>query len=164
MCIRDRRLNERHYGGLTGLDKKETAEKHGDAQVKIWRRSYDIPPPEMDVSSEHNPAVDPQYANQDPKDIPTTESLKMTLDRVQPYWEQEIVPRLKKGEPLIIAAHGNSLRALVKLMFEVSDDEIVNVEIPTGNPLLLTLKDGTTTPLEAQYLDQDRARGLPALP
>ena len=159
MCIRDS-----HYGGLTGLDKKETAEKHGDAQVKIWRRSYDIPPPEMDASSEHNPANDPQYANQSPEDIPSTESLKTTLDRVQPYWENEIVPRLKNGEPLIIAAHGNSLRALVKLMFEVSDDEIVNVEIPTGNPLLLTLNEGTTTPREAQYLDQERARNLPALP
>ena len=161
---KDWRLNERHYGGLTGLNKKETAEKHGDDQVKIWRRSYDIPPPVMDADSEHNPARDAQYAGLDPKNIPSTESLKSTLDRVQPYWEQEIAPRLKKGEPLIIAAHGNSLRALVKLMFEVSTDDIVSVEIPTGNPLLLTLKEGTTTPVEAKYLDADRATDLPALP
>jgi len=161
---KDWRLNERHYGGLTGLNKKETAEKHGDDQVKIWRRSYDIPPPEMAVDAEHNPALDAQYSGLDVNDIPNTESLKSTLDRVQPYWEQEIAPRLNKGECLIIAAHGNSLRALVKLMFEVSNDDIVSVEIPTGNPLLLTLKEKTTMPVEARYLDQDRATDLPALP
>lgn len=161
--IKDWRLNERHYGRLTGLDKKETAERHGDDQVKIWRRSYDIPPPDMASDSEHNPAHDLRYAPVKSK-VPLTESLKTTLDRVEPYWSDEIVPNIKAGQSLIIAAHGNSLRALVKLLFDVSDEEIVNIEIPTGNPLLLTLADGSIKVTDARYLDEDRARELPPIP
>ena len=160
---RNWRLNERHYGGLTGLDKKETAEKHGEDQVKIWRRSYDTPPPEMAPDSPYNPAKDLRYAHLDPKDIPTTESLKITLERVTPYWEAELAPRLIKGDSLIIAAHGNSLRALVKLLFNVPDDEIVGVEIPTGNPLLIELEDNSIKPTSAKYLDEARATKLPPL-
>ena len=161
---KDWRLNERHYGGLTGLNKKETAERHGEDQVKIWRRSYDTPPPEMEARSEHNPASDLRYAGLDPKSIPLTESLKLTLERVEPYWRDVIAPRLEVGTPLMIAAHGNSLRALVKLMFNVSNEDIVSVEIPTGNPLLITLKSGSTSPTAARYLDTERASALPTIP
>lgn len=159
---KDWRLNERHYGGLTGLDKKETAEKHGEAQVKIWRRSYDTPPPPIDPASPHNPARDPRYAHLGDR-IPKTESLKTTLERVTPLWDQEIAPRLKRGESLMIAAHGNSLRALVKLLLNVSDDKIVDVEIPTGNPLLFEFAAGALTPKSARYLDVARATPLPPL-
>lgn len=158
------RLNERHYGGLTGLDKAETAEKHGEDQVKIWRRSYDTPPPPMPADSPYSPALDPRYAGLDPADIPATESLKTTLERVTPYWEAEIAPRLKKGDSLIIAAHGNSLRALVKLLLNVPDKDIVGVEIPTGNPLLFEFKSGTLAPKSVRYLDEERATELPPLP
>jgi 2,3-bisphosphoglycerate-dependent phosphoglycerate mutase len=157
--IKDWRLNERHYGGLTGLDKAETAAKHGDEQVKIWRRSYDIPPPPLDPASEWSFAGDPRYAGQP---ITDTESLKTTLDRVQPYWDAEIAPKLKAGETLLVAAHGNSLRAIVKLLFSVPDDRIVEVEIPTGNPLLIEL-DGDLKPTSARYLDTARATPLPAI-
>ncbi len=159
---KDWRLNERHYGGLTGLDKKETAEMHGEAQVKIWRRSYDIPPPPIDPESPYNPARDPRYAHLGDK-IPLTESLKTTLERVTPLWDQEIAPRLKRGESLMIAAHGNSLRALVKRLLKVSDDRIVDVEIPTGNPLLFEFATGSLTPKSARYLDAARATPLPPL-
>ena len=155
-------LNERHYGGLTGLDKAETAQKHGDDQVKIWRRSYDTPPPAIDPSSEHNMADDPRYKLYGAV-VPLTESLKLTLDRVQPYFEKEIAPRLKAGENLIIAAHGNSLRALTKILLNVSDDDIVNLEIPTGNPLVFDLADGTTSPTAVRYLDEERARDIPPI-
>ncbi len=161
---KDWRLNERHYGGLTGLDKAETAEKHGADQVKIWRRSYDTPPPPMDPSSEFNPAKDPRYANLDPGAVPMTESLKLTLDRVAPYWQSDIAPRLTAGESLIIAAHGNSLRALVKLLLNVPDEDIVSVEIPTGNPLVFDFNAGSTTPTSARYLDAERATPLPPIP
>ena len=157
--VEDWRLNERHYGGLTGLDKAETAAKHGEDQVKVWRRSYDIPPPPLDADSEWSFAGDPRYAGQA---IPDTESLKTTLDRVQPYWDAEIAPRLKAGETVLVAAHGNSLRAIVKLLFAVPDDQIVEVEIPTGNPLLIEL-DGDLKPTSARYLDTARATALPAL-
>ena len=155
------RLNERHYGGLTGLDKDETRAKHGEEQVKIWRRSYDVPPPPLDRSDERHPCHDPRYADLPGEALPSAESLKLTLDRVRPYWEAEIAPRLQAGENLVIAAHGNSLRALVKLLFNVGDQEIVGCEIPTGNPLLIEL-DGLT-PTAARYLDESRARPLPAL-
>lgn len=154
------RLNERHYGGLTGLDKAETAEKHGADQVKVWRRSYDTPPPPMETGSAHDMSDDPRYIAMG-VEVPKAESLKDTLDRVQPYFEQEIAPRLSKGESLLISAHGNSLRALVKLLFNVSEDDIVGVEIPTGNPLLIDLADGGVKPTAAEYLDQDRAQPLP---
>ena len=157
--IEDWRLNERHYGGLTGLNKAETAEKHGDEQVTIWRRSYDTPPPPLEPGGEFDFAADPRYAGQD---IPDTESLKTTLDRVLPYWNSAVAPRLKAGEDVLIAAHGNSLRAIVKHLFGVPDDRIVGVEIPTGNPLEITL-DEALKPVSARYLDQDRAQPLPAL-
>lgn len=156
------RLNERHYGGLTGLDKAETAEKHGVDQVKIWRRSYDTPPPPLDASSEHNMADDLRYALYG-ADVPTAESLKLTLDRVQPYFEEAIAPLLKEGKSLIIAAHGNSLRALVKILLSVSDEDIVSLEIPTGNPLLFDLEPGSIKPTAARYLDESRAQAIPPL-
>ncbi len=155
--VRDWRLNERHYGGLTGLNKAETAEKHGDDQVKVWRRSYDIPPPPLAPGGDYDFTTDPLYAG---LAIPDTESLKTTLDRVQPYWDAEIAPRLKAGETVLVAAHGNSLRAIVKLLFAVPDAEIVDVEIPTGNPLLIDL-DGALKPTSARYLDETRATPLP---
>jgi len=157
--IEDWRLNERHYGGLTGLDKAETALKHGEDQVKIWRRSYDIPPPPLEAGSEWDFAGDPRYAGQA---IPDTESLKTTLDRVLPYWNEAIAPRLKAGEDVLIAAHGNSLRAIVKHLFDVPDDQIVGVEIPTGNPLDIDL-DADLKPVSARYLDAGRATALPAI-
>ena len=157
--VRDWRLNERHYGGLTGLNKAETAEKHGDDQVKVWRRSYDIPPPPLAPGGAYDFTADPLYAG---SAIPDTESLKTTLDRVQPYWDAEIAPRLKAGETVLVAAHGNSLRAIVKLLFQIADDAIVDVEIPTGNPLLIEL-DAALKPLSARYLDADRATPLPAI-
>jgi len=157
--IKDWRLNERHYGGLTGLDKAETAAKHGEDQVKVWRRSYDVPPPPLDADSEYSFANDPRYVG---KDIPNTESLKTTLDRVQPYWDAEIEPRLKAGEDVMIAAHGNSLRAIVKLLFGLSDEEIIDVEIPTSNPLDIEL-DANLKPVSARYLDASRAKPLPQI-
>ncbi len=160
---KDWRLNERHYGGLTGLNKKETADKHGEAQVKIWRRSFDTPPPPLDASSMFNPASDPRYAGLGSR-LPMTESLKTTLARVEPIWNEEIAPRVKSGESLIIAAHGNSIRALVKILMNVSDEEIVGVEIPTGNPLVFEFDNGSLAPKSATYLDQSRATELPPLP
>ena len=153
------RLNERHYGGLTGLNKTETAAKHGEAQVKIWRRSYDVPPPPLPPGSEFDFSKDRRYAG---VTLPATESLKDTLERVQPYWEGEIVPRLAAGETLLIAAHGNSLRAIAKLLFGLDGETVVGVEIPTGNPLRIEL-DGALKPTAARYLDQARAQPLPAI-
>ena len=157
--IEDWRLNERHYGGLTGLNKAETARKHGEEQVRIWRRSYDVPPPPLAPGGEFDFTTDLRYAGQD---IPDTESLKTTLERVLPYWNSAIAPRLKAGEDVLIAAHGNSLRAIVKHLFDVPDDRIVGVEIPTGNPLDIEL-DADLKPVSARYLDEDRAQPLPAL-
>ena len=156
---KDWRLNERHYGGLTGLNKAETAEKHGEEQVKVWRRSYDVPPPPLAPGGEFDFSKDRRYAG---ADLPDTESLKTTLDRVQPYWEAQIAPDLKAGQTLLVAAHGNSLRAIVKLLFAVGDDDIVGVEIPTGNPLLIELTDDLK-PTSARYLDESRAQPLPAV-
>ncbi|MGE5567389.1 MAG: 2,3-diphosphoglycerate-dependent phosphoglycerate mutase [Parcubacteria group bacterium] len=155
--VRDWRLNERHYGGLTGLNKAETAEKHGEEQVKIWRRSYDVPPPPLAPGGEYDFANDPRYQG---ATLPDTESLKTTLDRVCPYWEGEIAPHLKAGETVLVAAHGNSLRAIVKLLFNVPDDQIVGVEIPTGNPLVVEL-DQNLRPTSARYLDAERAQAIP---
>ncbi len=154
------RLNERHYGGLTGLDKAETAEKHGKDQVHIWRRSYDIPPPPLAADSPYNLADDPRYRG---VSVPGAESLKLTLERVLPYWESAIRPVLKDGQDTIISAHGNSLRALVKHLFRVADETITGLEIPTGNPLVIDL-DAALTPISAEYLDTDRAKELPDLP
>jgi 2,3-bisphosphoglycerate-dependent phosphoglycerate mutase len=155
--VKDWRLNERHYGGLTGLNKTETAAKHGADQVKIWRRSYDIPPPDLAPGGEYDFSKDRRYAG---ATLPVTESLKTTLDRVQPYWESDIAPCLKAGETLLVAAHGNSLRAIVKLLFDVSDDAIVGVEIPTSNPLVIEL-DANLKPTAARYLDGERATAIP---
>jgi 2,3-bisphosphoglycerate-dependent phosphoglycerate mutase len=157
--IKDWRLNERHYGGLTGLNKDETVAKHGVDQVKIWRRSYDIPPPELEAGGEYDFSKDRRYAG---AVLPTTESLKTTLERVLPYWTSEIAPRLAAGENVLVAAHGNSLRAIVKHLFKVPDDQIVEVEIPTGNPLLIEL-NSALQPTSARYLDAERATPLPAL-
>ena len=157
--IKDWRLNERHYGGLTGLDKQETRDKHGDEQVHVWRRSYDTPPPRLDDASAFPSLTDRRY---DGVETPDTESLKLTLERVEPYWGAEIRPRLTHGENIIVAAHGNSLRALVKLLFDVSDTDIPGIEIPTGNPLLIELTDALQVK-SARYLDEERARDLPSL-
>ena len=147
---KDWRLNERHYGGLTGLDKAETAAKHGDDQVKIWRRSFDIPPPVLDSGSEFDLGRDPRYAG---IPIPNTESLKDTIARVLPYYESAIAPQLKAGETVIIAAHGNSLRALVKHLSGISDDEITGLEIPTGQPIVYELDDNLGA-VERYYLSE----------
>ena len=133
---KDWRLNERHYGGLTGLDKAETAAKHGEAQVKIWRRSFDIPPPPMEAGSPYDLAADPRYAG---IAVPNTESLKDTIARVLPYWERAIVPELRADKTVLISAHGNSLRALVKHLSGISDTDITGLEIPTGQPIVYEL-------------------------
>ena len=145
---KDWRLNERHYGGLTGLDKAETAAKHGDEQVKIWRRSFDIPPPVLEDGSEFDLKADPRYAG---IAIPSTESLKDTIARVLPYYEAAIAPALKAGEVVLVAAHGNSLRALVKHLSGISDADITGLEIPTGQPIVYELDDNLTA-LERYYL------------
>jgi 2,3-bisphosphoglycerate-dependent phosphoglycerate mutase len=155
---KDWRLNERHYGGLTGLNKTETAAKHGAEQVMVWRRSYDIPPPPLAPGGEFDFARDRRYAG---VQTPATESLKTTLDRVRPYWEATIAPALGSSQRLLVAAHGNSLRAIVKLLFDVSDQAIPGVEIPTGNPLLIEL-DAALRPVASRYLDEARAQPLPA--
>ncbi len=147
---KDWRLNERHYGGLTGLDKAETAAKHGDAQVKIWRRSFDIPPPALEDGSEFDLKADPRYAG---IAIPSTESLKDTIARVLPYYEAEIAPALKAGEVVLVAAHGNSLRALVKHLSGISDADITGLEIPTGQPIVYELDDSLAA-LERYYLSE----------
>lgn len=157
--VKDWRLNERHYGGLTGLNKTETAARHGDDQVKIWRRSFDIPPPVMEKGGAFDLSSDPRYAG---LPIPDTESLKTTLDRVLPYWEAEIAPKLRAGENILIAAHGNSLRAIVKHLFSVADADITEVEIPTGDPLLIDL-DANLNVMAARYLDPARAKPLPRI-
>jgi len=158
------RLNERHYGALAGLNKAETIAKHGEEQVKIWRRSFDIPPPAIAEDHEYHPLNDERYAQIPPALLPGAESLKMTLERVQPFWDAVMAPKLEDGQTIIIAAHGNSLRALVKLLFGVSDQDIINFEVPTGNPLLIDLADDDLTPTSARYLDAERATALPPLP
>ena len=145
---KDWRLNERHYGGLTGLNKQETRDKHGDEQVHIWRRSFDVPPPPMEAGGEYDLSADPRYAG---IDIPNTESLKLTIERVLPYWESDILPVLASGETVIISAHGNSLRALVKHLSGISDDDITGLEIPTGEPIIYEFDD-KMQPGERRYL------------
>ncbi|HWK41928.1 MAG TPA: 2,3-diphosphoglycerate-dependent phosphoglycerate mutase [Croceibacterium sp.] len=131
--VKDWRLNERHYGGLTGLNKAETAEKHGEEQVHVWRRSFDVPPPVLEAGSTFDLSADPRYAG---LPVPNTESLKTTIDRVLPYWEGTVRPVLAGGETVIVSAHGNSLRALVKHLSGISDDDITALEIPTGQPIV----------------------------
>jgi 2,3-bisphosphoglycerate-dependent phosphoglycerate mutase len=155
---KDWRLNERHYGGLTGLNKTETAARHGAEQVTIWRRSYDIPPPPLAPGGPYDLSRDRRYAG---VEVPATETLKSTLARVRPYWDAAIAPRLAAGEHVLVGAHGNSLRAIVKLLFDVSDQAIPGVEIPTGNPLVVELGPALR-PTAARYLDETRAQALPA--
>jgi 2,3-bisphosphoglycerate-dependent phosphoglycerate mutase len=147
---KDWRLNERHYGGLTGLDKAETAAKHGDAQVHIWRRSFDVPPPVLDDGSEFDLSKDRRY---DGIAIPRTESLKDTIARVLPYWDARIAPALKDGQRILISAHGNSLRALVKHLSNIPDDEITSLEIPTGQPIVYEL-DADLNATDRYYLSE----------
>ena len=147
---KDWHLNERHYGGLTGLDKAETAAKHGDDQVKIWRRSFDTPPPVLEAGSAFDLSTDRRYAG---IAIPATESLKDTIARVLPYWESRIAPELKAGKRVLISAHGNSLRALVKHLSNIPDDEITELEIPTGQPIVYELDDDLIA-LDRYYLSE----------
>jgi len=151
-------LNERHYGALQGLNKAETAEKYGNEQVHIWRRSYATPPPALAEDDPRHPKFDPRYAKVDPKLLPATESLKLTLERVMPYWNSAIAPRLLAGERILIVAHGNSLRALVKYLDHISDEEIVGLNIPTGIPLAYAL-DKDFNVLSRRYLaDEETVR------
>ncbi len=150
------RLNERHYGALQGLNKAETAEKHGMDQVKIWRRSYDIPPPALAMDDERYPGRDPRYAGLRTEDLPLTESLKDTVARFLPYWHETIAPVVREGKRVIIAAHGNSIRALVKYLDKVPESEIVGLNIPTGIPLVYELDDDLT-PIRNYYLGDPEA-------
>jgi 2,3-bisphosphoglycerate-dependent phosphoglycerate mutase len=155
---RDWRLNERHYGSLQGLNKKEMVERHGPEQVQIWRRSFDTPPPALDADDERHPRRDLRYRGIDPALLPSTESLKTTIDRFLPLWNDEIAPAILSGRRVLIAAHGNSLRALVKHLDGVSDEEITGLNIPTGIPLLYEL-DEQLRPLGSRYLgDAEAAR------
>jgi len=152
------RLNERHYGALQGLNKAETAARHGDAQVKIWRRSYDIPPPPLSPDDARHPRNDPRYAALAPADLPATESLKDTVARFLPYWHDTIAPAIRAGQRVLIAAHGNSLRALVKYLDHISDEDIVALNIPTGIPFVYEL-DADLNSLGSRYLgDQEAAK------
>ena len=149
--LRSWRLNERHYGGLQGLNKAETAEKYGEAQVKIWRRSYDVPPPPLTPDDERFPGKDPRYADLKPEELPLTECLKDTVARFLPLWHESIAPNIKAGRKILIGAHGNSLRALVKYLDNVSDADILELNIPTGMPLVYEL-DADLKPIRSYYL------------
>ena len=150
------RLNERHYGALQGLNKAQTVEKHGEAQVKIWRRSYDIPPPALSPDDPRHPRFDPRYADVDPVALPAAESLKDTLSRVLPYWESRIVPELRAGKNVLIVAHGNSLSALNKMLDMMSESDIVEFNIPTGVPILYEL-DEQLQPIGRRFLGDPQA-------
>lgn len=150
------RLNERHYGALQGLNKKETAEKYGSEQVLAWRRSYDAPPPALDVDDPRHPSHDRRYDKVDPGDLPATECLADVVDRLLPYWEKVIAPDIESGKTVMIAAHGNSLRALVKHLDGVSEEEIVSLNIPTGIPLVYELGDNLQ-PVSSRYLGDEEA-------
>jgi 2,3-bisphosphoglycerate-dependent phosphoglycerate mutase len=150
------RLNERHYGALQGLNKAQTVEQHGQAQVQIWRRSYDIPPPPLDAKDKRHPRFDPRYANIDSSLLPATESLKDTLERVLPFWESRISSDLLAGRNVLIVAHGNSLRAMVKMLDNTPEAQIVELNIPTGVPLLYEL-DAQLTPITSRYLGDPQA-------
>jgi 2,3-bisphosphoglycerate-dependent phosphoglycerate mutase len=150
------RLNERHYGALQGLDKAETAARHGATQVKIWRRSYDISPPALAPEDPRHPRFDVRYSGVDPQDLPATESLKDTLLRVLPFWHTRIAPVLRSGATVLVVAHGNSLRAMVKMLDEVPESEITELNIPTGVPLLYEL-DGELKPRGSRYLGDPAA-------
>lgn len=145
------RLNERHYGALQGLNKSETAAKFGDEQVLVWRRSYDVPPPELEAGDSRSPENDPRYKDMNVKDIPLTECLKDTVVRFLPYWHETIAPAIKSGKRVLVAAHGNSLRALVKYLDNISEEKIVSLNIPTGMPLVYEL-DSDLKPVKSYYL------------
>lgn len=149
--IRAWQLNERHYGSLQGLNKAEMADKFGEAQVKIWRRSYDVPPPALEITDERHPKFDRRYASLTPEQLPATESLKITLERVLPYWHSTLVPEIKSGRRVLIVAHGNSIRALVKYLDNISETEITELNIPTGLPLVYEL-DQDFKPIKHYYL------------
>jgi len=150
------RLNERHYGALQGLNKAETAKEYGEAQVKIWRRSYDIPPPELTGDDPRFPGHDRRYATLSPEELPLTESLKLTIARTMPYWHEVMAPEIKAGKRLLVCAHGNSLRGLVKYLDGISDEDIVELNIPTGVPLVYEL-DANLKPLKSFYLGDPEA-------
>ena len=155
------RLNERHYGALQGLNKSETREQYGDEQLMLWRRSYDVPPPPLDDDDERHPRFDPRYGGLAPDVLPRSECLKDVVERMLPYWFDAIVPDLRQGRTVIVSAHGNSLRALVKHLDRIPDDEIAGLNIPTGIPMLVELDDElrpTEPDLTARYLDPERAR------
>ncbi|MBI4799221.1 MAG: 2,3-diphosphoglycerate-dependent phosphoglycerate mutase [Desulfarculus sp.] len=154
------RLNERHYGALQGLDKAETAVRHSEEQVRLWRRGFDQPPPPLALDDPRHPRQDPRYAHLEPALLPGGESLKHTLARVMPHWHQEIAPSLRLGRRVVVAAHGNSLRALCKHLLDISDQDIPGLEIPTGNPLVFDLDHNLGVRL-CRYLDEDRAQPLP---
>ncbi|MFA7074449.1 MAG: 2,3-diphosphoglycerate-dependent phosphoglycerate mutase [Endomicrobiaceae bacterium] len=150
------KLNERHYGGLQGLNKSETAQKYGEEQVKIWRRSYDIPPNPLDISDERYAGNDPRYHDLNKEEIPLTECLKDTVARVIPFWNEEIAPNIKSGKKIIIAAHGNSLRALIKYLDNISEADIVNLNLPTAMPLVYEL-DENLKPIKNYYIGDPEA-------
>ena len=155
------RLNERHYGGLQGLNKAETAKKFGDAQVLVWRRSYDTPPPPLDAIDERSERGDRRYAKLRPEDVPLTECLKDTVARVLPFWTEAMAPAIKSGKRIVVAAHGNSIRALVKYLDGISDNEIVGLNIPNGIPLVYEL-DADLKPLRHYYLGDQEAAAVAA--
>ncbi|MEW5940157.1 MAG: 2,3-diphosphoglycerate-dependent phosphoglycerate mutase [Chloroflexota bacterium] len=149
-------LNERHYGALQGLNKAEMAVKFGEAQVKLWRRSYDVPPPALELTDERHPRFDPRYAALTPAQLPATESLKITLERVLPYWHETLAPTIKSGKRTLVVAHGNSIRALVKYLDNISEAEITELNIPTGIPLVYEL-DADLKPIKHYYLGDPEA-------
>ena len=155
------RLNERHYGALQGLDKAQTAERHGAQQVQIWRRSYDIPPPPLAAEDSRHPRFDARYGDVPPAELPSTESLKDTLARVRPFWHARIAPELRTGRNVLVVAHGNSLRAMVKMLDDVSESAIVELNIPTGIPLVYEL-DAQLQPLGSRYLGDPEAAAAAA--
>lgn len=154
--VRAWQLNERHYGALQGLNKAETAQQYGEAQVKLWRRSYDVPPPALTLDDPRHPRFDRRYADLKPEEQPATESLKITLERVLPYWHSTIAPTIKSGKRVLIAAHGNSLRAMVKYLDNMSEEEIVELNIPTGIPLVYELSEDLK-PVKHYYLGDPEA-------
>jgi 2,3-bisphosphoglycerate-dependent phosphoglycerate mutase len=154
--VRAWQLNERHYGALQGLNKAEMATKFGEEQVKIWRRSYDVPPPPLDMDDPRHPRFDPRYAGLTPTELPAAECLKDTVNRMLPYWHSTIAPMIKTGKRVLVVAHGNSLRALVKYLDNISDNEIVGLNIPTGIPLVYEL-DENMQPLKSYYLADEEA-------
>ena len=158
----DWRLNERHYGGLQGLNKADMAKQYGDEQVLVWRRSYDVPPPPLTADDPRGQRQDPRYAQLQPEQIPLTECLKDTVARVRPCWDERIAPAIRDGQRVVIAAHGNSIRALVKMLDGIGDTEIVGVNIPNGIPLVYELDDATLQPIRSYYLGDAQAAAAAA--